>query len=169
LLAGLFGTQWAPGQFADEALVDRVVTLEPVIDVPEFVGDTLDQGSDRLGAGNVRHHELMLETLLFDVKARLHVVDGLAALDGDHTPRREAATVSDPVNFVENRDTGITGAQEIRVQRMDSTTVNRSSRRHQCLRRDLTTEGALTLSLGVLSSKRVELNRFDVEEIHKEI
>jgi hypothetical protein len=47
--------------------------------------------------------------------------------------------------------------------------VDGSPRRHQGLSRDLAAEGALTLLFGVLSAVRIDFDRFEVEEIHKEL
>ena len=50
-------------------------------------------------------------------------------LDRDDTPRREAVAVADAVDVVDDRNAGIAGAQEVRVQRVDVTVgVDRAPR-----------------------------------------
>jgi len=146
-----------------------MVPLEPFIDVAVFVRDAFGEGPDGLGSRDVGHHELVLEAHFFVVKTRLHVVDGPAVLDGDHATGRETTSVADSVDLVEDRDARVAGAQEVRVQRVNSAVLDRPAGRHQRLGRDLAAEGALAFLGGVLSSEGVELDRLDVKEFHKEI
>ena len=156
-----------PRELAQEALIDRVVALEPLLEVAPRVLNPVDEPSNGLGARHVGHLELMFEPLLFGMETGLHVVDGAAVLDGHDATGGEAATVADPVDLVEDRDTRVARSQEVRVQRVDGPDLDGAPRRHQGLGGDLAAEGALALLFGVTSPKGIDLDAFEVQQVNQ--
>ncbi len=166
-LAGFAVALRAPRQLSDEALVDGVGALEPLVDVAPLAAHAFEERRDRLGIGHLGHGELVLEADLVGVEARLHVVDRPAVLDRDDSPRGETAPVADAVDLVEDGGRGVTRSQEVGVQRVDATAFDGASRRHERLGGDLTPEGALALLLGVLSAVGVDLDRLEVQQLYE--
>ena len=62
---------------------------------------------------------------------------------------------------------GIARAKEVRVQRMHAAELHGTARRHQGLGGDLAPEGALALLFGVTSPKGVDLDTFEVQQMHE--
>ena len=143
-------------------------TLGPLVELAELLLDPFDHGANGLGPGHVGHFELVFEAELVGVEAGLHVVDRAAVLDRDDAPGREAASVADPVDLVEDGDARVARAQEVRVQRVHASVVDGTTRRHEGLGRDLAAEGPLAVFLRVLATVRVDFNGFEVEQIDKE-
>ena len=110
----------------------------------------------------------MLDAHFVGVKTGLHVVDGPAVLNGHDATRGKALPVANSVNFVENRRGGIARTQKIRVQRVGAPSLDRTSRRHQSLGRNLAPERALALLFGIRPSKDVVVNWLNIQQTNEE-
>jgi len=88
-------------------------------------------------------------------------------LNGDHATRGEASPVTDSVDFIEDRDAGIARSQEVRVKGVHATDLDRSSAAIRA-GRHLSAKRALTLLFGVSTSKSIDLDLFEVEQIDKQ-
>jgi hypothetical protein len=66
--------------------------------------------------GYVRHRLLVFEAGLLALERDDHRQDRLAVLDRLHAPRREGAAVAHAVDFVDDRQAHVAGAQEVGVQ-----------------------------------------------------
>ena len=118
----------------------------------------------RLGVGHVGHVELVLEARLVAVERRLHVEDRAAVLDRDDAARREALPVADAVDLVEDRDLRVTGAKEVRVQRVHPAVLDGATRGDERLGGDLAAEDPLALLVGLGAAEDVDLDLLEVEE-----
>src|ERR1700739_1944977 len=106
----------------------------------------------------------MFDALLVDVEARLHVVDGLAVLNGDDSARGEALSVANSVDFVENGCRRVARAKKVRMQRMHPALFDRSARCHEGLGSNLAAKRSLALLFGIDAPIDVDLDGFEVEE-----
>ena len=103
----------------------------------------------RLGVGHLGHRRLVLEALLGHLEARLQVEDGLAVLDGHHAAGGERAAVADAVDLVEDRHGGVTGPQEVGVERVHRPArLHRAGGGHEGLARHLAAEHPLAVLVG---------------------
>ena len=132
--------------------------------------ESLEQSGQLLGIRHVGHRELVHEsTLLVDVERHGDIEDGTAVLDRDDASGGERATVADAVHLVEDRDRGITRAQEVAVQRVDASALDGPARGHQRLRGDLPAEHPLAVLVGADAPEDVDLDRFEIEEFHEKV
>ena len=69
----------------------------------------------RFGPRRRRHGGMIVESLLRDLKRHRHHEDDFAALFGQHAAGREAASVTDTLDFVADGFRGIAAQQEIGV------------------------------------------------------
>jgi predicted O-methyltransferase YrrM len=105
------------------------------------------------------------------MEARLQIEDRSTVLDGDDPSSGEAPTVSDAINFVEDRRLWITRAQEVGVQGVHHAArlLDGAGRCDKGLPCDLPTEDALTVLIGRDATEQVHLDRFEVEESYQGI
>ena len=171
LLRGIARSRGAPRQFSDEPLIDGVLALKPFVNLLTVTRGlyAFEQRRDRFRLLNFRSDSLMVETIFFSVKTCLHVVDRSTVLNGDHASSREALAIANAVNFIENGHLGIAGAQKVGVERVHSTLVDGPSGGHEGLRGNLATEYPLAFFVGLGTTKDVDFNSFEVEEVDKEI
>ena len=168
-LVGLAGSLAMPGQIADVALVDRVGPLEPVAQLLPPRLEPLEERGERLGVGHLGHGELVVEALLEVVERGRQVEDGPPVLNGHHPPGGEGPAVANPVDLVEDRDVGVAGAQEVRVQRVDLAVLDGPPGRDQGLPRHLPAEDPLALLVGLDAPEDVHLNRLEIEQVDEEL
>jgi hypothetical protein len=89
------------------------------------------------------------------VERRRQGEDRASMLDGDNPAGGEGAAVANAVDCVDNRNGGIAGAQEIRMQGVDRALFGyRSPGRDESLTGDLTSEYALQVLIGLLPRNR---------------
>jgi uncharacterized protein len=112
-----------------------------------------------------RHRLLVFEAGLLALERDDHRQDRLAILDRLHTPRREGAAVAHAVDFIDDRQAHVAGAQKVRVQRMRDTGGNRAAGGHQGLADDLAAEHAFAAQVARLSAEQVDLKVLEVEQI----
>ena len=168
-LARLARAARVPGEVTDVALVDRVGPVEPLgqLLLPRL--EALVERRQRLGIGYVGHGELVLQALLEIVEGSLEVEDGPTVLNGHDAPGREGPPVPDAVHLVEDRNAGVARPQEVRVQRMHPSVLDRLPGRHERLPRHLPAEHALTLFVGLDTPEDVDLNGFEIKQIDEEV
>lgn len=116
--------------------------------------------------GDNWHGYLVRQAFFGSVKAGLQVKDCLAVLNGDDTAGREAFTVTDAVDVVQNGRGGVAWTQEVGVKRVHPTVavIDRAGGGHKGLTGNLATEDALAIFLGRATSKHVDLNGFKVKK-----
>src|SRR3984957_8174062 len=94
------------------------------------------------------HRILVVDALLIGLKGRRHREDRLAVLDRVHPASAERATVAQPLDEENCWRRGISGPDEVPVQRVhQKMRIDRAHRGHQRLAGHLTTEGALKVAL----------------------
>jgi hypothetical protein len=86
-------------------------------------------------------------------------------LDRDDAARREAASVADPVDVVDDRDARVAGSQEVRVQRVHHSVLDRAARGHKRLSRDLATEHPLPVLVRAQATEQVDLELFEMQQL----
>src|SRR6202040_3831298 len=97
-----------------------------------------------VGRRRQRHRVLVLDAALIGLKRRRHREDGLAVLDRVHPPSSERSAIAQGLNEKNGGRIGISGPQEVAVQRMHLIAiVDRAHRRYQRLARHVATKGAL--------------------------
>ena len=102
------------------------------------------------------------------MKRGRHGKYGLAMLNGDDAPGREAFPVTDAINVVNDRNLWVSPEQEISVQRVrPSLGIHRAARRHQSLPDDLSAEDPLPARLRRASAKQVHLELFKIQDSEK--
>src|SRR4051812_8418204 len=167
VLRGLALLASEPLRILHVAHLDRCRALQPL----ERTGreavalrvDSLAHRRQVVGIGHIGHRHLVIGARLVDLERRCEIEDRGAVLDGDHAPRREAASVADAVHLVHDRDRRIAGTQEVRVQRVHAPVVgDRAARGDECLRSDLPAEDALVRRLGAQPPEEVHLERLEV-------
>ena len=145
----------------------------PVVPLAQLLGVRRHAGLEVVQVLGVphagRHRDLVVGAGLVVVEAGLEVEDRLAVLDRHDTAGREAATVTDPVDLVEDRHGRVAGAQEVGVQRMHQPValVDRACRGDQCLSGHLSAEDPLAVLVGGGASEDVDLDRLEVEQRHQ--
>ena len=90
-------------------------------------------------------------------------------LDGHHSPGGERASVTNPVDLIEDRYRGVAGPKEVGVERVDGSDLDGPASRHQRLAGDLAAEDPLALFVGLDSPKDVDLDGLEVEEVDEEV
>jgi hypothetical protein len=90
-------------------------------------------------------------------------------LDGHHPPGGEGAAIADAVDLVEDGHAGVTGSEEVRVQRVDPSSLDGPSRRHERLGGHLAPEDALAVLVGAHPPEDVDLDGLDVEKLDEEV
>src|SRR5262249_22024349 len=133
------------------------------------LGPALLEARQRLRIGCVRHHGLVLRTLLLGLEGCGQVEDGLAVLDGDHAPRGEGPAVADAVHHVEDGRRRVSGAEEVGVQGVHHSAIDGAARGDQRLTRHLPTEGALPIPLPAATAEDVHLELLEVEDLDEAI
>jgi hypothetical protein len=111
-----------------------------------------------------RTRVLVDEALLIAVERALEVEDRFAVLDRDDAASRERSAVAYPVDVVEDRNRRVTGPEEVRVQRMDASVLDRPSGGDERLSGHLTTEDADPALVDVAPAEDVHFDRLEVEE-----
>ena len=84
-------------------------------------------------------------------------------LDGLHTSCREAASVADPIDLVDDGGGHVAREQKIRVQRVRGAALHRARRRHQRLSDDLAAKDALSAQIAGLTAEEIHLERLEIE------
>ncbi len=168
-LDGLGGRLELPWEVADEALLDGMGALEPVLELLAPRRESLNQGGQRLGSRHLGHLELVLDAGFVYVEGAGHREDRTAVLNGHHPTGGEGATIADAVHLVEDGDVGISGAKEVGVQGVHEANVDRASRGHEGLGEHLTTEDPLALLVGLGTPEDVHLDWLEVEQVHEEV
>src|SRR5262249_25782548 len=116
----------------------------------------------------VGHGEGVVEAPLGGLEAGGHVEDRLAVLDGGDPAGRERAAVPYPIDLVEHGDPGGAGPQEVAVQRVAQPGVgHRAGPGGQRLAGHLAAEEALAVLVGGHAPEDVDLDRFEVEQLHE--
>ena len=168
-LIGLSHLTGVPREVADVALVDGVGPVEPLLQLVLPGLEALEEGGQGLGLGHVGHGDLVLQALLEVVEGGRQVEDRPPVLHGDDTPGREGASVSDPVDLVEDRHLRVTGSEEIGVQRMHPPVLDGAARRHERLCGHLAAEDALAFLVGLDAPEDVHLNGLEVKQVDEEL
>jgi hypothetical protein len=88
-------------------------------------------------------------------------------LNRHHSAGAEAQAVAAAIDFVENRNFGITGAQKIGVQRVTLTTLDGARRRDQRLAENLASEDPLPAVLRRNAAKSIGFYGLVVEQPNK--
>jgi hypothetical protein len=111
----------------------------------------------------------MVGTGLVVVEARLQVEDGSPVLDRDDPSGREAPTVADPVDLVQDRHRGVARSQEVGVQRVDEAPpfVDGASGGDERLAGHLAAEDALAVLVRRAATEDVDLDRLEIEQRHQ--
>ena len=123
-----------------------------------------------LGIGHAleRRRQLELAARLLLVERRIEVEDRLAVLEGDHAAGGEGRTVADPVDRVDDRQTGAPGAQEVGVQRVHPMIDLDGVRcRHEGLAGDLAPEHASAAVAGLARVRAPVQIAVDVLELQE--
>ncbi len=107
----------------------------------------------------------MVEAGLVTMERHGHVEDRSTVLDPDYPACGERLAVADAVDVVEDRNLGIAGTQEVRVQRVHGAVIELDgpSRGHQGLAGDLPAEDALAILTGAHAAEDVDFDRLEVE------
>jgi hypothetical protein len=166
-LAGLPTWRRQPWEVADVTLIDRTwpVHHEPIRQLVEIGIEALANCRQVVCSGHPRHLRLVGRArALIDVERALEVEDGPAVLDRNHAPCRERTAVADAVDLVEDRCCWISRAQEVRMEGMDATRVNRPTRRDQRLCGHLASEDTQTSLVEILAAEDVHLDGFEVKQ-----
>ena len=129
----------------------------------------LVERSQRLGLGHLGHGDLVLEALLEVVEGGREVEDGPPVLHGDDTPGGEGAAVADPVDLVEDGHGRVARPQEVRVQRVHPSVLDRAAGGHERLPGHLAAEHALALLVGLDTPEDVDLNGLEVQQVDEEL
>ena len=99
----------APGHITDVPLLDGMKVAVAIIDETEFGAYSRRRRRDLFGRGNIGHLHLVFEADFVGVKTGLHVVDGLAVLDGDHATSAKTSSVADAVDLIKGGRARIAG------------------------------------------------------------
>jgi hypothetical protein len=109
----------------------------------------------------------MRETRLLAMKRGHHGKDRPAVLDRFHAARRKAAAVADAIDLIDDRYLRIAGQNEVGVQRMDKTGLDRACRRDERLADHLSAEDALPADLRAHAAIEVHFQPFEVENFNQ--
>ena len=155
------------GIVIDVSNVDGARSVVPLAEL-RFVGlhANLEVGQ-RLGARHIGgHRQLIIESWLGGVKARLQIENYLAVLNCNDTTSRKTCSVAKSVNFIKNWNIRVAGSNEIGVQRVNfaADLIHGACRRDECLTSNLTAEDSLTILIGTIAAKDVHLNLFDIQQ-----
>ncbi len=144
-------------------------SLEPVA---ERLPEGLEPGRQRvelLGWGDVGHGELVRESIFVYVERGRHVEDRAPVLDRDHPAGGERPAVADAVDLVEDRNARVPWPEEVGVQRVRPSRVDRAAGRGQRLSRHLPAEDALAVLVRTHPAEDVHFDRFEIEQVDEEV
>ena len=126
------------------------------------------QRVQRLRRRDLRHRQLVIESLLEGLKRGGQVEDLRAVLNGDHAARGKVIAVARPVHLVDDGRIEVAATQEIGVQRVRGPALHRGRGRHERFAENLAAEDLRAADVAALAAKQVELEsleRHDLEQI----
>src|ERR1700751_6456491 len=97
----------------------------------------------------------MREPRFVFVKGGRHRENRPTMLDGGHPARREAASIPDPVDLIDDRHLGVARKEEIGVQRMRTAALHGPARGHQGLPNHLATKYPLPPALRTAATEQI--------------
>jgi len=156
----------APGQLGHEADLEAV-RLGVAVRRDSRVAGRPSRRVEALRAWRVGGVVLVDETGLVGVEGALEVEDRLAPLDGDDPTRRERTSVTDPVDFVDDRAVRVARSEEVRVEGVDPAALDRTTCRDERLRGDLAAEDPKPAVVDAHAPEDVELDRLEVEQVEQ--
>jgi len=161
-----FTVGWSPVAVAQ---VEGEIEFESMIAMfgGNFGPALLDAGKC-LGCGDVGDRGRVVEPILGYLERCRETEDGPPALDGGDPAGSEGQAIANALNVVEDRDSSIAGAQEVRVQRVHAGLgFNCPSRGHECLPGHLPAEHTLAIRMGAAAPEDIEFDLLEVEEVQK--
>ena len=84
----------------------------------------------------------MGDAFFWHVEGALQIEDRPTVLDRHHAPRKKRPPIPNPVHLVEDRGCRVAGTEEVAVQGVHLTAVDRAPGGHESLSGDLPTEDA---------------------------
>jgi hypothetical protein len=109
----------------------------------------------------------VLEAFFRRLKRGRQIQYGPAMLNSDDTSIGKTATVPRTIHFVDDLRRHIAATQEIRMQRVRHSALNRMLRRGQRLPQNLTAENLCTANVAALTAKYVVFNALQFEECNQ--
>ena len=106
----------------------------------------------------------MLGAFFGDLERGRQGKDRLAMLDGGDPAGREASAIAQAFDLVEDGGLGVSGPEEVGMERMHPSPFHGSSGGHQRLPGDLSSENRIAFILGILAAKEVDLQFLEFEE-----
>ncbi len=129
----------------------------------EFPGDIGNVGQ-ALRTWHIGHRSLMLDAILGMLEGCREIEDGAAVLDRNNATRREATTITGPVDFVDDRRSHVAAAQKIRVQRVHDAVLDRVLGRRQRLTENLSTKHLRTADVPAIAPKYILLDALEPKQ-----
>ncbi len=122
---------------------------------------------EALGRRRCGHFGLVFDAAFIDLERGGEGEDRLAVLDSCNPAGGEAPAIAQSIHLVDDGDSWVSGAQKIRVERMDLPVLHGSARGDQRLAGDLAAEYSLLLFFRAAPTEEIELQFLEVEDGHE--